>query len=860
MDGTQETYPDCVALSATAEVPVSVYGARAAAAVELLRANLPIPNGWAFAADTVRKFGRGEFPESWPVSTALKNGVMVSLRVSPINRDWGGPETLLNIGMNAARHKDLIDTLGQEAADAFYLRFVQGFAINVARLDAEDFDAILDRSKTDAGTDSATALAHSLAYYESEMDMPFPQDPEDQLRQALRSMANAWNGASGRILRAARGAPADAGLGLLVQEMVLGIGKGEFGSGIAQFVSPTTGTVNLSGRYLGQSQGRDAMDTTKTAQYLAQDKRGPSLEEACPESFMLLQRYGAQVREIYRDEMQVEFTVEDGQVWLLDATPAERNVRAAIAIAVNLVELGLISRDQALARVAPRNLSEVLHAQIDPKAAPKQLAMGIGASPGAASGKIVFSSPAAVAAQARGEASILVRVETSPDDIRGMHSANAILTERGGINSHAAVVARTLGLPCVVSAEDISVDKRSKTITLPDGQTLKEGTVITLDGSTGQIFWGAAGLVEPKFDGPFRQFLAWADEVREMGVRCNADTPQDVRMALAFGSDGIGLVRTEHMFYDPGRLTVMRELIFADKAEDRIDALNLLLPMQRGDFQEIFALMNGAQVCIRLLDPPLHEFLPTTRAQQKALADAMGIPSSKVSARIEELSEFNPMLGMRGVRLGITVPEIYDMQARAIFEAALEFTNATGRSITPEIMVPLVSANHEVELVKSRIDAIASAVQSERGVALDYKLGVMVETPRAALRARDIARSCEFMSFGTNDLTQMTYGLSRDDAGRFMREYVNLNVFPEDPFRSLDVDGVGELLLMAAERGRADKPDLLLGLCGEHGGDPESVKFCAEAGFDYVSCSPFSTPIARLAAAQAQLLKNVAKK
>ena len=851
MDGSSSKYPDCVKLCANADVPASVYGERASAIVQLLQAELPIPNAWVFSAEIVRKFARADFPDSWPVSETLKKGMLVSLRASPIDRDWGGPETILNIGMNDDRHKQLMPSMGKNAVDAFYLHFVQNFGTNVARLDVEDFEQIEERATNATGVDYAAALEHSLAFYEAEMDTPFPQDPETQLRQALRTISNAWNGASARILREARGAPSDAGLGLIVQDMVLGIGKGEFGSGVAQFASPLTGEDIPFGRYLSQSQGRDAMETGTKAQFLAKDPRGTSLEDVCPEAFQELKAYSEQVRSIYHDEMQLEFTVENGSVWLLDAVPADRNVRAAIAIAVRLTEEKHITKEQALLRIAPRNLSEVLHAQIDPKASPDLLTDGIGASPGAASGKIVFTASGAVAAQARGEASILVRVETTPDDIRGMHSANGILTERGGINSHAAVVARTLGLPCVVGAQDISVDKRAKTINLPDGTVLNQGSIITIDGSTGQIFAGAPRLVEPKLGGPFRTFLSWADETRKIGVRCNADTPTDVRMALAFGTDGIGLVRTEHMFYDPERLTVMRELIFAEKTEDRVDALNLLLPMQRGDFIEMLSLMTDAPVCIRLLDPPLHEFLPTTRAQQKSLADAMGLSLSKVSSRIDDLSEFNPMLGTRGVRLGITVPEIYEMQARAIFEAAVEVEKQTGRKIKPEIMVPLVSAKREVELVKSRIDAVASAVQSETGQELEYKLGVMVETPRAALRARDIARSCEFMSFGTNDLTQMTYGLSRDDAGRFMRDYVNFEVFPEDPFRSLDVEGVGELLSIAAERGRADKTDLVLGLCGEHGGDPESVKFCCEQGFDYVSCSPFSTPIARLAAAQA---------
>jgi pyruvate,orthophosphate dikinase len=820
-----------------------------------MHAELPIPTGWAFSTETVAKFQRSEFPDAWPIQAAFDAGRLVSLRASAPDRDWGGPETLLNIGMNWQSHALLVKPMGKAAVDALYFRFVQEFATQVARLDSEDFDDIVDDSKGDSGVDYALALQSSLALYEQETDEPFPQDGSDQLRQALRSLAAAWNGASARILRAARGAPADAGLGLVVQEMVLGIGKGEFGAGVAQFASPVTGEETAFGRYLSQSQGRDAMDQSG-AQFLAKDDRGPSLEVICPEAFAQLKSYSEQATQLHRDQMQLEFTVENGSVWVLDAIPADRTGRAAIAIVVRLQAKGLITSDEALLKIDPRRLNEILHPQIDPKAKRVAIAEGIGASPGAATGKIVFSAAAAVASEARGDDAILVCVETTPDDIRGMHSANGILTERGGINSHAAVVARTLGLPCVVGAKDVDINQKKKTLSLLDGTTMVEGDILTIDGATGELLSGAPKLVEPELGGDFRLFMGWADAARTLGVRGNADTPQDVRLAQAFGVDGIGLVRTEHMFFDQHRLTVMRELIFAEKPEDRQDALNLLLPMQRGDFVEMLSLMKDQPVCIRLLDPPLHEFLPNSREQEIALSEAMDLPLSKVSARIEELAEINPMLGTRGVRLGITVPEIYEMQARAIFEAVCEVKKATGVTVHPEIMIPLVSANREVELVKARIDAIGSAVESEQGVDLSYELGVMVETPRAALRAHDIARSVDFMSFGTNDLTQMTYGLSRDDAGRFMREYVMNDIFPEDPFMTLDVDGVGELLKIAAERGRSAKDGLQLGLCGEHGGDPDSVRFCHDAGFDYVSCSPFRTPIARLAAARAELTQN----
>jgi pyruvate,orthophosphate dikinase len=473
----------------------------------------------------------------------------------------------------------------------------------------------------------------------------------------------------------------------------------------------------------------------------------------------------------------------------------------------------------------------------------------VAASPGAASGRVVFSAEAAQAAAARGEAAVLVRRETSPSDIRGMHAAVAVLTERGGMTSHAAVIGRGLGLPCVVGASELRFHTRKKTLVAPDGRTLREGDIITVDGTTGDVLAGAPAMVEAALDDAFQTFLAWADEVRDIGVRANADTPADAQTARNFEAQGIGLCRTEHMFFEADRLTPMREMIFADTPEDRRAALERLLPMQRSDFIELFRIMQGQPVCIRLFDPPLHEFLPTDRAGMRELADALDLPLSDVTRRVEALGEYNPMLGMRGVRLGIAVPEIYDMQARAIFEATVE-ASREGAPVVPEIMIPLVSARREVELVKTRIDAVAAAVMTEKNARLDYRLGVMVETPRACLRADEIAQHAAFLSFGTNDLTQMTYGLSRDDAGRFMSAYVTQGVFAEDPFHVLDTDGVGELLQIAAERGRAGRPDIVLSICGEHGGNAESIAFCRQAGFDYVSCSPFRVPVARLAAAQ----------
>lgn len=846
-------FPRILALTAGVSAPAKVYGARAATQVALMEANLPVPKAWGLSVDAVNAIANEDFPEEWPFLDELSTGCLVSVRVSPLERVWGGPDALLNLGMNQATCDLLKEPLGNEAAVALYARFVQDYSIKVARLDPEWFEELYLLHTKKGKVNYDAVLGSSLALYDQNVGELFPQEPVRQLRKALRSFVKAWDGTTARILRMAQGAPADAGLGLIVQEMALGLGRGECGAGIAQFTSMQTGEEKAHGRYMSQSQGRDAEEEHAKAHYLSKDPRGPSLEDIYPTALTELKAYSKTARTAFGDEMQLEFTLQDGNLAILDATTAERSVRAALAITVRLVDAGICSKEKALMGIDPRSLNEVLHPLVDPKAKREVLTSGISSSPGAATGKIVFTANAAQASAAREEPCILVRVETTPEDVRGMHSAQAVLTAKGGRDSHAAVVARTIGVPCIVGVSEMKVDVRGKTLTLPGGVVLRAGDTITVDAGFGEVLLGSPKLVQPNLGDAFNTFMTWADEVRVLGVRANADTPQDARIARDFNVDGIGLVRTEHMFFEAGRLNVMRELIFADVDSTRQAALDLLLPMQRSDFVELFQIMEGLPVCIRLLDPPLHEFLPQSRDEMQSLADAMGLPLSKITARADDLREFNPMLGTRGVRLGIMVPEIYDMQSRAIFEAAAQIYTESGIKIVPEIMVPLVSANREVELVKSGVDAVFAAVKNETGVDLSYSLGTMVETPRAALRAGDIARSSEFFSFGTNDLTQMTYGLSRDDSGRFMRAYISHGVFDEDPFHSLDVDGVGELLLMASERGRKERKDLVLGLCGEHGGDPQSVGFCHQAGFDYVSCSPFRTPIAKLAAAQAAI-------
>ena len=824
-----------------APLTTETHGGRAKCLQRLVRLDLPVPRTVALSFEAVHRIAAGEAPDMQELVRGFGDEPLLCVRPSSEDPDWGGPGAVLNIGMNDASYVVLSDRIGKAAAAELYMRFVQSFAIHVARLDPDMFD--------DVSEDPSEGLGQALRAYEEEMEEPFPQDTSVQLLHVLRSMARAWEGTTARLLRQAKGAPVDAGLGLVVQEMAYGLGKGECGSGVMQLVNSTTGARQITGRYLSQSQGREALSKGADSLYLERDPRGPSLEELAPEAFAKLKEYLNIMRVKLRAEMQAEFTIESGDVYLLDGVRVSRNARSAVAISVALAEDGIISREEALMRVEPRGLNELLHRQIDPEAQRDVLARGIAASPGAASGRIVFTANEAQAAEARGEACILVRRETSPEDIRGMHAAAAILTERGGMTSHAAVIGRGIGLPCVVGASEIRFQVKRRQLAFPDGRTLKEGDIITIDGSNGEVLAGQAPMLEAARDESFQTLMTWADDIRDIAVRANADTPADAEVARNFRAQGIGLCRTEHMFFELDRLTPMREMIFANSSEDRAAALELLLPMQRADFIDLFRIMQGQPVCIRLFDPPLHEFLPTDRTGMRELAEALDLPLSDVTRRVEALGEYNPMLGMRGVRLGITVPEIYDMQARAIFEATIAASHE-GEPVVPEIMIPLVSACREVELVKGRIDAVAAAVRAETGQDFTYRLGVMVETPRAALRAGEIAPQVAFLSFGTNDLTQMTYGLSRDDAGRFMSEYVQQGVYPEDPFHTLDVEGVGELLRIGAERGRSARNDIVLSICGEHGGNPESIAFCRDAGFDYVSCSPFRVPVARLAAAQ----------
>ena len=828
----------------------AVHGGRAKCLQRLVRLDMPVPITVALSFDAVHAAALGDLPDMDALLAPFGDAPLLSVRPSSQDPDWGGPGAILNVGMNDARYVELINYVGEAAATRVYLRFVQSYAVHVARLDPDEFylPDVFDTA----------SLRSMMETYEFETEQRFPQDPAVQLAEVLRSMARAWDGTTARLLRQAKGAPADAGLGLVVQAMAAGRNSGECGQGFVRFVDVATGAPTIVGRYVSawQTETRDVRSDAEGAHYLARDPRGPSLEDLQPEVFAQLVEYGDICRKNLREEMDIKFTIKDGELQILDAVRVQRSARASVRIAVALAEDQVIPREEAVMRIEPAALSELLHRQVDPTAARDVIVRGIAASPGAASGRIVLTAHEAQASAARGEACILVRRETTPEDIRGMHAAHAVLTMRGGVTSHAAVIGRGLGLPCVVGASDLSIDRKSNQITAPDGRVFSAGDVITVDGTTGQVLVGEPAMLEAALDGAFQTLLEWADDFRDIGVRANADTPADAQTASNFAAEGIGLCRTEHMFFEGDRLGVMREMIFAEESDDRRAVLDRLLPMQREDFQALFEIMAGKTVCVRLFDPPLHEFLPSDKAGLRDLAEQVALPLSEVTERVEALAEYNPMLGMRGVRLGIAIPEIYDMQAQAIFEAMVA-VRRKGIKISVDIMIPLVSAMREVELVKGRVDAIANSVRTKNRLDFDYRLGVMVETPRAALRAQDIAEHAAFLSFGTNDLTQMTYGLSRDDAGRFMSSYVQQGVYAEDPFHTLDIEGVGELISLGAERGRAGRPDVVLSICGEHGGSRAAIAFCRQHNFDYVSCSPFRVPGARLTAAQLALAERV---
>ena len=866
-------------------------GGKGAGLAEMANLGLPVPPGFTITTDVCTYYygHNKEYPKDLraQVEKALaqvgritgktfgdkSNPLLVSVRSGARASMPGMMDTVLNLGLN----DETVEALAKKSGDRrfaydSYRRFITMYSDVVLGVGHEHFEELLDHHKERQGysldTDlSADDWAELVVRYKKrvkdELRQDFPQNPHQQLWGAIGAVFGSWMNQRAITYRKLHNIPENWGTAVNVQAMVFGNMGDTSATGVAFTRNPSTGEKKLYGEFLINAQGEDVVAGIRTPQEISEAARKeagsdkPSMEYTLPKAYGELKRIYNVLERHYRDMQDLEFTVEQGKLWMLQTRSGKRTAKAALRIAVELANEGLISRNDAVLRVDPLSLDQLLHPTIDPRAHRRVIATGLPASPGAASGEIVFSSDEAAQLKSDGKKVVLVRVETSPEDIHGMHAAEGILTTRGGMTSHAAVVARGMGKPCVSGAGSLRVDYAAGTMSA-GGQTFKKGDHITVDGSTGQVLAGKVDMIEPQLSGEFATLIGWADKVRRLGVRANADTPTDAKAAVRFGAEGIGLCRTEHMFFEEGRIQAVREMILADDEKSRRSAIAKLLPMQRADFVELFEIMAGRPVTIRLLDPPLHEFLPHGEKEVAEVAAAMRADPKKLAARANELSEFNPMLGFRGCRIAIVYPEIAEMQARAIFEAALEVGKRTGKPVVPEVMVPLIATKAEFDLVKARIDAMAEAVTKEKGAKVGYQVGTMIELPRASLMAGEIAQSAEFFSFGTNDLTQTTFGISRDDAASFLGVYTARGILPADPFISIDQQGVGELVKIGVERGRKVRPKLKVGICGEHGGDPASVAFCHETNLDYVSCSPFRVPIARLAAAQAALGKAAA--
>ncbi|MGD0531908.1 MAG: pyruvate, phosphate dikinase [Methyloceanibacter sp.] len=867
----------------------NLLGGKGAYLAEMSRLGLPVPPGLTISCEVCAAYyaaGR-TLPEALKpmVSEALNvvgevagarfgnvhNPLLVSVRSGSRASMPGMMDTVLNLGLNDSTVEGLaLRSADRRFAYDTYRRFIQMYGDVVLGIDHDLFEEALENYKNLKGFELDTELSSKhwaevvirfKALVEEELGQPFPQDLHIQLWGAIAAVFGSWHNARAIAYRRLHDIPDDWGTAVTVQAMVFGNMGERSATGVVFTRNPSTGENELYGEYLVNAQGEDVVSGLRTPQPLteaaktASGDRRPSLEGLMPDVFAELEAACAKLEAHFRDIQDIEFTVEEGKLWMLQSRSGKRSMQAALKIAVDMTAEGLITREEALTGIDAAQLDQLLHPTLDPGSAKVVIATGLPASPGAASGELVFDADEAVHLKAQGHTLILARVETSPEDIQGMHAAAGILTTRGGMTSHAAVVARGMGRPCVSGAASVQIDLERETL-LASGELLHKGDIVTIDGSTGQIIKGRVPMHEPTLSSDFTTMMGWADSFRRMKVRANADTPADARQARAFGADGIGLCRTEHMFFNEGRIVAMREMILADDEEGRRRALAKLHPMQRQDFIELFEIMAGQSVTIRLLDPPLHEFLPHGEAAIGEVAGAMGVSASRLRRRVAGLREFNPMLGHRGSRLLVSFPEIVEMQARAIFEAAIQAGQRLGRGVMPEIMVPLVTAKAELDLVKDRIAATARAVETEQGLGLTYSVGTMVELPRACLNAGQIALSADFFSFGTNDLTQTTFGLSRDDAGRFLGEYTDKGIIQHDPFVTLD-PAVGELMQIAVERGRRARPDLKIGICGEHGGDPETIAFCEDIRLDYVSCSPYRVPVARLAAAQAALRLGV---
>lgn len=864
----------------------NLLGGKGANLAEMASLGLPVPPGFTLSTEVCTLFYKNN--EDYPaglkeaVDAAItklenemgmslgdaENPLLLSVRSGARVSMPGMMDTVLNLGLNDETAAGLAKRSG-DARFAFdsYRRFIQMYSDVVLGLDHYEFEDVLESYKraediTEDTQITADGWQDIISDYKDivqrGLGRPFPQDVQDQLWGAIGAVFKSWMTKRAVTYRKINNISADWGTAVNIQAMVFGNMGQDCATGVAFTRDPSTGENIFYGEYLINAQGEDVVAGIRTPQHLtiagktANDSDLPAMEETMPEVFKQLEDVRVKLEAHYKDVQDIEFTIQQGNLYMLQTRTGKRTAKAALKIAADMVEEGLITKEDAVLRIDPEALDQLLHPTLDPKADKTVLCKGLPASPGAACGEVVFTADEAEQKANAGIKTILCRTETSPEDIHGMHAAEGILTTRGGMTSHAAVVARGMGRPCVAGAGSIAIDYKAGEMTVK-GETIKAGDIVTLDGSTGEIMKGEIATVEPELSGDFEKVMQWADDIRRMNVRCNAETPTDAKTARHFGAEGIGLCRTEHMFFDPNRIMNVRKMILAENDKDRNTAISALEPEQQADFKELFEIMAGLPVTIRLLDPPLHEFLPHEEKDVDALAEEAGISTKQLKTRIAELTETNPMLGHRGCRLGITFPEIYAMQVRAILSAAIEITKSGKDAVKPEIMIPLVSTRQELDILKNLIDETAESVFEKTGAQIEYTVGTMIELPRAALCADELAEQAEFFSFGTNDLTQTTFGISRDDAGRFLPDYQDRGILARDPFVSIDVKGVGALVKTAVEKGRSARPHIKLGICGEHGGDPQSVAFFESAGLNYVSCSPYRVPIARLAAAQTKL-------
>jgi pyruvate,orthophosphate dikinase len=865
----------------------NLLGGKGANLAEMSSLGLPVPPGFTITTEAcVHYYSNGQaYPDALAgqVGEGLKaveavvgkifgdpsNPLLVSVRSGARASMPGMMDTVLNLGLNDQTVEGLAALSGDRrfAFDS-YRRFITMYSNVVLGLGHDQFEEVLDDHKDRLGATIDTDLSADdwekvVADYKSvverELGHPFPQEPQDQLWGAVSAVFASWMNDRAKFYRRMHDIPESWGTAVNIQSMVFGNMGETSATGVAFTRNPSTGEAKLYGEFLINAQGEDVVAGIRTPQSLTRagreemGEKALSMEEAMPVVFAEFVEVVGKLESHYRDMQDIEFTVEQGRLWMLQTRNGKRTAKSALKVAVDLASEGVITEHEAILRVEPAALDQLLHPTLDPNAPRTVVAQGLPASPGAATGKIVFDADEAERMNQLGDAVILVREETSPEDIHGMHAARGIVTARGGMTSHAAVVARGMGRPCVSGAGEIHIDEKGRTFTVR-GRTFKAGEIITIDGSKGEVLDGAVAMIEPELTGDFQTLMAWADGVRRLKVRANAETPLDARTARGFGAEGIGLCRTEHMFFDEARIAAVREMILADDEKGRRTALAKIEPFQKSDFVELFTIMAGLPVTVRLLDPPLHEFIPHSDEDIDLLATTSGIDAAKLKRRARELHETNPMLGHRGCRLGVAYPEIYEMQVRAILEAALEVKKTADQAPIPEIMHPLVAMGLEMKYLRELTDRVATDVFAKARDSVDYLVGTMIELPRAALRAGDLARYAEFFSFGTNDLTQTTFGISRDDSGRFLQAYMDKGIFETDPFVRLDQEGVGDLIRIAAERGSAQRADIKMGICGEHGGDPASIAFCEQVGLSYVSCSPYRVPIARLAAAQAALV------